>query len=344
VPLDAFGTPAGVVSVIDQRHAIGGLIAPHAAGLDVRTGVLWGPGASALITGTAATAPMTVSVAINHAVTRRSVADGPYLGPTTEAVATVTIGAAPGSNSRIDVVWTRQRDANSTVSPDAATVAEVGVSAGTAAVSPTKPAIPIGAEELGTVTVAAGATATNGAGVTIANTARLTVARGADVPVRTVAERNALTTFIGLTVKRLDDGGRTERWTGTAWASGSDVPVLASIAARDTYFTGNLRAGASALVAGKTHIYDGSNWRFRLTGEASGTGDASGYLSAAHGGGRTPTHWGMTQGAVADAVNYVQRLIQWDADATNVRVRAVNEDANAYMATNPMKFSWWAEF
>jgi hypothetical protein len=80
------------------------------------------------------------------------------------------------------------------------------VAQGTAAASPTKASLPVGATELATVQVAAGATSTNGAGVTITNTARQAVARGARVPVRSQAERDALTAYAGLEVYRLDTG------------------------------------------------------------------------------------------------------------------------------------------
>jgi hypothetical protein len=212
---DALHTP-GVVSAQDGRLDDAGLIASQGAGMDVRTGVLHGPGSTALITGTADTAPMAVLVAAHHGVTRRQVSEGVYRGAT-EAPVRVSIDAAPASDSRIDVVWVKQNDASAGVlTPDATTEWLVSKTTGTVAASPVKPAIPVGALELGTVTVAAGATATNGAGVTIANTARQTVARGARIPVRNAAERDALTTFPGLEVYRLDTD-TVELHDGTAW-------------------------------------------------------------------------------------------------------------------------------
>jgi hypothetical protein len=202
---DALHTP-GVVSAQDGRLDDAGLIACHGAGMDVRTGVLYGPGTTALITGTADTAPMAVLVAAHHAVTRRQVSEGVYRGAT-EAPVRVPIDAAPAADSRIDVVWVKQADASAGVlNPDATTEWLVSKTTGTVAVSPTKPAIPTGALELGTVTVAAGATATNGAGVTIANTVRQTVARNARIPVRNQDDRDSLTRFAGLEVYRLDNG------------------------------------------------------------------------------------------------------------------------------------------
>jgi hypothetical protein len=233
---DALHTPPpvegqpGVVSAQDGRLDDAGLIALHGAGMDVRTGVMYGPGTTALITGTADTAPMAVLVAAHHAVTRRQVSEGVYRGAT-EAPVRVSIDAAPASDSRIDVVWVKQADASAGVlNPDGTTEWLVSKTTGTVAVSPTKPAIPTGAEELGTVTVAAGATSTDGAGVTISNTARQTVARGARIPVRSQAERDALTRFAGLEVYRLDNGmvQLCPSASGTDWLTLYDpaAPVL----------------------------------------------------------------------------------------------------------------------
>jgi hypothetical protein len=224
---DALHTP-GATSAADARLADAGLIAPHGAGMAVRTGVLYGPGATALVTGTAATAPMTVNIAAHHWITTRGTADGVYRGAA-EAVRTVNIAAAPASNSRIDVVYVKQNDTASTVSPDGTTGDVYAVVAGTAAATPTKPAIPVGAEELAQLTIAAGATATNGAGVTITNTARLTVTRGSPVPVRNQTERDALTAYPGLKVFRIDLGyeqtyaSANDGWLPTPWQT---LPVF----------------------------------------------------------------------------------------------------------------------
>ncbi|RBY82689.1 hypothetical protein [Blastococcus sp. TF02A-26] len=210
--LDALTAGAGQTDQRDARHAVGGLLAVQGpTALDVRTGVLHGPGSTALITGTAKTGPkMSVLIGVHHSVGSRGVANGPYLGPTLDAALEVDVDLAPATGSRIDVVYERQRDTTSGVpTPDAATGPEYGVLKGSSSTgTPTKPDLStiVGATELGTVTVAAGATSTNGSNVTIANTARQTVARGARVPVRNQAERDALTAFPGLEVYRLDNG------------------------------------------------------------------------------------------------------------------------------------------
>jgi hypothetical protein len=266
---DANGTPAvagvGVVDGKDYRINQAGLIAPQTSSLAVRTGVMIAPGSTALVTGTAATGTMTVSIAAHHWVTTRGTADGIYLGAK-EAAGTVNIAAAPGANSRIDVVYVRQTDASSTISPDAATAEEYGVVTGTAAASPTKPpltSVP-GAVELATVTVAVGATATNGANVTINNTALQVSARGARVWVHNQAERDALTAFPGLEVYRIDTGAvETYPISGSTWAS--VIPGIALPRARQT---STLTGKASATQVG-----------FGTTAELTTTANRSGFFT-----------------------------------------------------------------
>jgi hypothetical protein len=209
------GTPGGVVTDEDHRLAQGGLVALNGSGMAVRTGVLSGPGTLSLISGTAATGTMTVTVAAHHWVTSRGNTDGIYLGAV-ETATTVNIAAAPGANSRIDLIYDKQNDSGSTITPDGSTTMTVGAVTGTAAVSPVKPALPVGALELGTITIAAGTTSTNGAGSTIANTAAQTTTRGGTLLVRTEAERTALTGYAPLEVLV---NATKRRWVheGSAW-------------------------------------------------------------------------------------------------------------------------------
>jgi hypothetical protein len=218
---DALHTHGGVVSAQEARVNDAGLIAAQGPGtLDVRTGVLAGPGATTIVTGTANTAPMRVAIGPHNWVTSRGTANGPYRG-TNEAARTVDIAAAPGSGTRTDVVYVKQNDATAGVpTPDGSTGEFYGVVTGT--VGAGKPALPVGGEELATVAVSAGATATNGAGVLITNSARLTVARGAPIPVRTVAERDAIPKWVGLTVQFVADAGiflagTLHAWHGSYW-------------------------------------------------------------------------------------------------------------------------------
>jgi hypothetical protein len=353
---DALGTPApaatptvGVVSDEDHRLALAGTIAPQTSDLAVRTGVMWGPGTTALISGTSATGTMTYSIAIHHAVTSRGTGDGVYLGPTLDAVTTVNTIAAPGSNSRIDVIYVKQNDTSSTISADTGTTQPIyGVVNGTAAVSPVAPSIPVGAIELGRATVSAGATSTNGSGVTISQTAVQTVARGADVPVRTLAERNALTQFVGLSVKRLDLGGLVQRWTGSVWAEGSDAPSFGSNSARDTYYSGNLRAGAKAIVGSLEQTYNGTKWMYVNSGRVlytvgAPTTDAGGTYTFPHGLGVTPSNVQVTTTQQAsDLLQRIGVVKVLNYDSSNIVVGFVRTDTSAYLASSLLSFDWEA--
>lgn len=154
-----------------------------------RVGVLGNAGTtpSAGIVSTLAT--MNVAVAAAEFATSKGKADGVPIF-SNDGVVNVAIGAAPASNSRIDVIWVKHND-NTT--GDANALPVFGVTAGTAAASPTKPAIPTGALELATLRVYAGTTATNGGSNVLTNTYRMTASRGGVVPVRTLAERDAWT-------------------------------------------------------------------------------------------------------------------------------------------------------
>lgn len=212
------GAPGvGAVSPAEARLDDAGLLTPQGPGLITpRTGVLHGPGATTIVTGSTDAGPMTVNVNAHHWVTSRGPAtDGVYRGAN-EIARKVSIAAAPASGTRIDVVYVKQNDQYSTLTPDGNS--DVVYAAVTGTVGAGKPPIPVGAEELATVTVTPGATTTLSAGITIANTARLLVARGAPIPVRTLAERDALPKWDGLAVKRLDVPGRpVEECDGTTF-------------------------------------------------------------------------------------------------------------------------------
>jgi hypothetical protein len=223
---DSLFVGGGVTSPKEARLASTGLLTLQGSGaFDVRTGVLAGSGTTQLVTGTSDTGPMTVAIAPHVPITSRGAANGPYIGPVPEAITKVPLPAAPGSNSRIDIVYELQQDATTDVSPNATTAPLWGVLQGDPSAVPVKKdlsTIP-GALELATVHVAAGATSSGGAGVTITNTVRQSVARGARVPVRTEAERNALFAFPGLEVYRLD-GGQVQLCT-SATAAGAGTWV-----------------------------------------------------------------------------------------------------------------------
>lgn len=206
-----------VLSSLDARLAQGGFWGKTTLdALDVRTGVVW-TGDQQLLAGRA---DLKVDVKRLHFLSSKGATNGAYLG-VNKSVETVTVPAPPALGSRrIDVLWVAQRDKKATVSADPATLAEFGVIAGDAGSSPTKPTVPAGTEEVGTIswdstsTVASGTNATQ---CTLATTCRWVVPTGCAIPVRSQAERDALTTYAGLRAMRLDLGGAIDTHDGTRW-------------------------------------------------------------------------------------------------------------------------------
>jgi hypothetical protein len=252
---DALFVHGGVTDAQEARLALGGLIAALGpAALDVRTGVMNGPGATALVTGTSSTGPMTVSIGPHYWVTSRGSSNGPYLGVLAAAQA-VSIGAAPGSGTRVDVVWVKQQDNTPGVpTPDVVAPSPLyGVTPGT----PTKQPIPVGAEELATVAVSAGATRTTDGTVVITQTARITAARGGIVLVKTQAERVALTGWPGLQVIELDNG-RLLWHDGTRFRYHGDQVTVSTTGQRDAL---TAYEGLHAVVTGAgKYLYTAGAW------------------------------------------------------------------------------------
>jgi hypothetical protein len=210
---DALHTDGAVTSAVEARNAAANSVAHDAAGPAL--GIFY-EGNQSLLTGTATTSPnMTVQVAPLAWCGSKSGTEGVYLGRSPGTV-TVDIAAAPSSNSRIDAVYVMQRDSNAGTSADSVTQGEIGVITGGAGVTPTVPAVPAGAVLIGTVTVAAGVTATTNAGVTIATTCRWTTGQGSPIPVRNATEQAALSPYDGLRAYRLD--AHAEKvYNGTSW-------------------------------------------------------------------------------------------------------------------------------
>lgn len=172
---EAFPGVSGVVDSLEARRNLAGLIVRDEAGVP-RAGVLPRTTA-ALVTATSSTGPMTVNVATAWLVLVR---EGGVLFTQNNGTTSVTIGTAPVSNSRIDVVYAKQNESAAPMS-DGADTAVIGVVAGTAAASPVKPSIPVGALELATVEIPSGVTATNQGGVVITQTYPYTATAGSPV-------------------------------------------------------------------------------------------------------------------------------------------------------------------
>lgn len=229
------------------RLATGGMLAKNgASGRDVRKGVLWDNG-TPVVTGTAS---MAYSIRACNVVVMPSASQGPIIVPNDGDI-TVATTASPGSNSRIDVIWVRQHLVAADGGADTDVIAEFGVTQGTAAASPSAPAIPTGAVELASATVTTGTTATNT--LTISQTHLWTVANGAPIPVRNDTERDTLALYDvdGMLVNHLGSD-ELQRHDGTQWqrvggnASAAGAVTTPSVSAADTTYS-----KAFALPAGR---------------------------------------------------------------------------------------------
>jgi hypothetical protein len=183
------GLPAklALTDADDTRYLFSGLVVCNVDG-SPRGGVLSPVGVN-LVT---SSATMNVSVARFQGA---AVRDGGIILLANDGAANVLLDAAPGANSRIDVIYAKQNDASGTVTvPDANNTALLTFVKGTAGAVPVKPTLPVGALELATVLIPSGATATNSAGVVITQTAQFAAASGGVVPFRTKAALDLWTT------------------------------------------------------------------------------------------------------------------------------------------------------
>lgn len=203
IALDNSGPPALGTLPVDARLAISALIADDGSALlAVRQGIFYDGGGAAVV-GTTDTGTMTYQL--------RACTLAFYLLGTVASGAVLVANAgnlkvdtttAPGANSRIDVIWVQQRVTSTDGGSGAVNTPILGCTQGTAAASPTVPAIPTGAYAIAQAVVTAGTTQTST--TTITQVHNWTCAAGAPIPVRNQTERDALTEFDGMSVYRLD--------------------------------------------------------------------------------------------------------------------------------------------
>ncbi|AZS08001.1 minor tail protein [Arthrobacter phage GreenHearts] len=211
VPLNgAVGT-----TPIEARLALGGLLVENAPGVprsgvleNAKTNLVYGSGAS-----------LSAIIDPSHYVVHRTQGEGPY-SFSNEGTTTVPLTAAPGANSRIDLIWVKQNDI---AKGDADNLAVVGVETGTAAATPSAPygTVPAGAMVLAEALVTTGNTL--GTQVSFTQVFKYTATRGSVIRVRDLADRNTITTpHLGQSVIRLDRNNHVQTWNGTAWRYTSD--------------------------------------------------------------------------------------------------------------------------
>jgi hypothetical protein len=228
--LGTYGNAAGTVTPLDHKMAQSGLIVKTAANT-IRSGLFW-DGSSTIVSGKA---NMSYDVRALSAVLSRGATAGSVL-LTNDATYNVATTAAPGSNSRYDLVYLWQRE-YSIDGTDSNPV--IGVVQGTAAASPTIPSLSAypGAIELARILVPAGVTATN-SGTTITQTAPFTATAGGVVHVRNTTERDGTTPYAASSwtegqIIWLIDTDEFQRYDGTTWRAlspGDRVRIIPTVA------------------------------------------------------------------------------------------------------------------
>lgn len=184
-----YGNAVGVTTPVEHKMAQVTEFVKTTTKNIIRPGVLYNGDAS-LVDGTAG---MSYDVDAFSIVTQRSATSG-VVKWANDGTLNVATTAAPGSNSRYDVVYAWHRE-YALDGVDSNPV--IGVVQGTAAASPTVPSLSAfpGAVELARILVPSGVTATN-SGTTFTQTAPFTAVDGGTVIFRTSTEINAWTTAL----------------------------------------------------------------------------------------------------------------------------------------------------
>ena len=128
---------------------------------------------------------------------------------------TVPLQTAPSANSRIDVVYVKQRERRAPIS-DSEDGPIIGVVTGTANLTPTAPHVPDGAVALAQVKVPAGATNTTAGGVVITQVYPFAATRGEELRFRSKGDMDAFAALDGTKAVTLSDNEHYVR-DGGVW-------------------------------------------------------------------------------------------------------------------------------
>lgn len=132
---------------------------------------------------------------------------------------TVPLQAAPSANSRIDVIYVKQREKRAPIS-DSEDGPIIGVVRGTANLTPVAPQVPDGAVALAQVRVPSGVTNTTAPGVVITQVYPYAATRGEELRFRTKSDMNAFAALDGTKAVTLADNAHYVRNAGK-WVSGT---------------------------------------------------------------------------------------------------------------------------
>lgn len=127
----------------------------------------------------------------------------------------VPLQAAPSANSRIDVVYVKQRERRAPIS-DSEDGPIIGVVTGAANLTPTAPQVPDGAVALAQVKVPSGVTNTTAGGVVITQVYPFAATRGEELRFRTKGDMDGFAALDGTKAVTLSDNAHYVR-NGGAW-------------------------------------------------------------------------------------------------------------------------------
>lgn len=133
----------------------------------------------------------------------------------------VSLKAAPSANSRIDVVYVKQRERRAPIS-DSEDGPIIGVVTGTANLTPVAPQVPDGAVALAQVKVPSGVTNTTAPGVVITQVYPFAATRGEELRFRSKGDMNGFAALDGTKAVTLSDNAHYVR-NGGVWEA-SDTP------------------------------------------------------------------------------------------------------------------------
>lgn len=125
----------------------------------------------------------------------------------------VSLQAAPSANSRIDVVYVKQREKRAPIS-DSEDGPIIGVVTGTANLTPTAPQVPDGAVALAQVKVPSGVTNTTAGGVVITQVYPFAATRGEELRFRTKGDMDAFAAADGTKATTVSDNAHYVRYSG----------------------------------------------------------------------------------------------------------------------------------
>lgn len=177
----------------------------------------------------------------------------------------VSLQAAPSANSRIDVVYVKQRERRAPIS-DSEDGPIIGVVTGTANLTPVAPQVPDGAVALAQVKVPSGVTNTTASGVVITQVYPFAATRGEELRFRTKGDMDAFAALDGTKAVTLSDNAHYVR-SGGEW--GLNVPRYVKTTFKRTDGTLNLNNNATTYM---NHTISGNTLGATIQGTSQGQG------------------------------------------------------------------------